>query len=119
MWCRFALPLRARDLDTGFGFLRPDVDWQNGWEGGRLRGHPALRDYWTRQWAVIESHVEPVGVAADPHGRIVVVVRQTLRDLGGNVLDARLVRHVYTMDRGLISRMDIVERDEPDPPAPA
>jgi hypothetical protein len=29
----------ARDVEAIAGFMHPDVDWPNAWEGGRLRGH--------------------------------------------------------------------------------
>jgi len=34
----------ARDIDAVLVALHPDVDWPNGWEGGRVTGHSALRD---------------------------------------------------------------------------
>ena len=40
--------------------MHPDVDWPNGMEGGREHGHAAVRDYWTRQFGLIDSHVEPL-----------------------------------------------------------
>ncbi|MDQ2842107.1 MAG: nuclear transport factor 2 family protein, partial [Acidobacteriota bacterium] len=41
----------ARNIDAVLPALHPDVDWPNGWEGGRMRGRDAVRAYWTRQWA--------------------------------------------------------------------
>lgn len=41
----------ARDLDAAIALLHPDVDWANGWEGGRVRGRAAVREYWQRQLA--------------------------------------------------------------------
>jgi hypothetical protein len=26
--------------------MHPEVDWPNAWEGGRVVGHAAVRDYW-------------------------------------------------------------------------
>jgi hypothetical protein len=39
----------ARDVDATLAAMHPDVDWPNGVKGGRVRGHPAVRSYWTRQ----------------------------------------------------------------------
>jgi hypothetical protein len=47
--------VNARDIDAVLSLMHPDVDWPNGWEGGRVVGHAGVREYWTRQWAVIES----------------------------------------------------------------
>ncbi len=45
----------ARDIDGVLAHLASDVDWPNGWEGGYVKGHDEVRDYWTRQWAEIDS----------------------------------------------------------------
>jgi ketosteroid isomerase-like protein len=97
----------ARDIDGALALMQPDVDWPNAMWGGRERGHAAVRAYWTRQWEVIDSHVEPVGFSADDEGRIVVDVHQVVRDLEGTVLSDGGVRHAYTMRDGLVERMDI------------
>jgi hypothetical protein len=36
----------ARDIGSPLTALADDVDWPNAWEGGRLRGTAAVRDYW-------------------------------------------------------------------------
>ena len=97
----------ARDIDGALALMHPDVDWPNGMEGGRELGHEAVRAYWTRQFGMIDSHVEPVGFDVDDEGRIVVDVHQVVRDLEGSVLSDGRVRHVYTLRDGLVSRMDI------------
>jgi ketosteroid isomerase-like protein len=97
----------ARDIDGALALMHPDVDWPNGLEGGRELGHDAVRAYWTRQFGLIDSHVEPVGFEVDDEGRIVVDVHQVVRDLEGSVLSDGRVRHVYTLRDGLVSRMDI------------
>jgi ketosteroid isomerase-like protein len=99
----------ARDIEAALAAMHEDVDWPNGWEGGRVHGHDAVRDYWTRQWAAIDSSVEPTGYSTDEHGRVVVEVHQVVRDRSGTVLSDGHVRHVYTLDEGLVKRMDIVE----------
>src|SRR6185295_20424732 len=73
----------ARDLDTATSLMHPDVDWPNGWEGGRIQGRDAVRDYWTRQWESIRSNVEPLDFTESGH-RVAVTVRQVIRDLDGN-----------------------------------
>lgn len=97
----------ARDIDGALALMHPDVDWPNGMEGGREVGHDAVRAYWTRQFDLIDSHVEPMGFEVDDEGRIVVHVHQVIRDLEGSVLSDGRVRHVYTLRDGLVSRMEI------------
>ena len=102
-------PFNARDIDAALALARPDVDWPNGMEGGREHGHAAVREYWTRQFGMIDSHVEPLRFTPDDEGRIVVDVHQVVRDLEGNLVSEGEVQHVYTLRDGLIERMDIRE----------
>jgi ketosteroid isomerase-like protein len=99
----------ARDIEGALELMRPDVDWPNGMEGGRERGRAAVRAYWTRQFGLIASHVEPEGFEEDGEGRMVVEVHQVVRDLEGAVLSDGRVRHAYTFRDGLVARMDIEE----------
>ena len=87
--------------------MHPDVDWPNGMEGGREVGHDAVRAYWTRQFGLIDSQVEPISFSDDDEGRVVVEVDQVVRDLDGELLSEGRVQHVYTLREGLIARMDI------------
>jgi ketosteroid isomerase-like protein len=99
----------ARDIETVLKQMASDVDWPNAWEGGRIRGRPAVRDYWTRQWAAIDPDVEPTGFAVNPNGSITVHVDQTVRALDGTVISVSRVDHVFTLRGGLIARMDVEE----------
>ncbi|MEK6251383.1 MAG: nuclear transport factor 2 family protein [Actinomycetota bacterium] len=73
----------ARDVDAVLALMHPDVDWPNAMEGRREHGHAAVKEYWTRQFGLIDSHVEPTGFSPDDEGRVVVDVRQVVRDLDG------------------------------------
>ena len=99
----------ARDIEAVLALMHPDIDWPNGMEGGRERGQAAVRAYWTRQFGLIDSHVEPAGFEVDDEGRIAVDVHQVVRNLDGAVLSDRRVRHAYTVRDGLVARMDIQE----------
>jgi hypothetical protein len=89
--------------------MTADVDWPNAWEGGRVRGRDAVREYWTRQWAAIDPTVEPVGFATRPDGRVAVDVRQVARALDGSLLADARVLHVYAFRGDLVARMDVEE----------
>ena len=97
----------ARDVETVLAAMTPDVDWPNGWEGGRVVGHDAVRRYWERQWADIRTRVEPTGIRERPDGTIEVGVHQVVRDRGGALLAVGDVRHVYAFVGGLVQRMDV------------
>jgi ketosteroid isomerase-like protein len=104
-----------RRLEAVLAFLHPDVDWPNGMDGGRVSGREQVRDYWTRQWNVIDPHVEPLGLETDGEtGRIAVHLRQVVRDLDGRTLVDQFIRHVYAIDDGLVLSM---ERSPRLPPA--
>ena len=98
----------ARDVDAVLALMHPDVDWPNGMEGGRVLGRAAVREYWTRQFELIDSRVEPEGFATDAEGRVVVDVHQVVRDTAGELLSDGRVEHVYTIRDGLVERMEIV-----------
>ena len=87
--------------------MHPDVDWPNAWEGGRVHGHEAVRDYWTRQWKVLDPVVTPVGFRADEAGRIAVDVHAVVHDRDGKLLADETIQHVYTIESGLIRSMEI------------
>lgn len=101
-----------RDIDGVLALMSPQVDWPNGMEGGRVHGHEEVRAYWKRQWAVLDPHVDPLRMAADEEGKIVVDVHQVARDLTGKIVVDHMVQHVYTIGQGLIERMDIWNSDE-------
>jgi hypothetical protein len=99
----------ARDTDGVLAQLTDDVDWPNAWEGGRVVGHEAVRDYWTRQWAAIDPTVEPTGFSERPDGSVAVDVHQVARGLDGTLLGEGDVLHVFFFEGDLVSRMDVEE----------
>lgn len=98
-----------RETEAVLSMLALDVLWANGMEGGHIHGREAVRDYWTRQWQMINPSVEPQDIADTPNG-ILVTVRQVVRDLDGQVLADQIVMHQFEMKDGLIQRFDILER---------
>ena len=102
-----------RQIDAVLARMRRDVDWPNGMEGGRVHGHEEVRAYWSRQWKTVDPQVDPVSIGEDKLGNTVVDVHQVVRNLDGEVLMDRMVRHVYVIRDGLIERMDIVEPETP------
>ncbi len=97
----------ARKLEDVLARLHPDIEWANGWEGGHVHGRDGVRAYWTRQWAALDPHVEPVAIEEDETGRVIVEVHQAVRDLQGTLLVDTTVHHAYRFEGSLIQRMDI------------
>lgn len=102
----------ARDIDAALANMHTGVDWPNGMEGGRVHGLEEVREYWTRQFGLIDSRVEPVHFSTDEDGRVVVDVHQVVRDLAGNVIKDEMVRHSYLIVDGLITNMEIINPDD-------
>jgi hypothetical protein len=105
----------SRDLDAAMELMHPEVDWPNSWEGGRVTGRDAVRAYWTRQFAVISSRVDPERFAEEPDGSITVDVHQVVHDAqGGELISDARVRHRYRLENGLVMRMDVSESESDD-----
>lgn len=84
----------AQDIDGALATMTADVEWPNGMEGRTVHGHEGVRAYWTRQWGVLDPHVEPITFSEDGSGRIVVGVHQVVRDASGKLLLDRTVQYV-------------------------
>jgi ketosteroid isomerase-like protein len=104
----------SRDIDAVLPVLADDVAWANGMDGGHVHGREAVREYWTRQWAMVSPHVEPVGFQRAADDAIVAEVRQSVRDLQGKPLQGqthglkdKMVRHVFRFRDGQVTRFDI------------
>jgi hypothetical protein len=97
----------ARDIDTALSTMHPAVQWPKAFEGGYVSGYEEIRKYWTRQWTEINPHVDPVGFHERPNGTIEITVHQLVKDLQDKVLFDGTVKHIYTLENGLLRRMDI------------
>jgi len=100
----------ACDIAAATELMHPEVDWPNAWEGGRVVGHEAVAEYWTRQFEEISSTVEPERFEHEPDGSITVTVHQVVRDAKTDEVQADThVLHRYWLQDGLIVRMDVLD----------
>lgn len=104
----------ARDIDGVLDVVSDSVAWANGMDGGHVHGREAVRDYWTRQWAVVSPHVDPVAFATAEDGAVAVEVIQSVFDLNGQPLDGqthglkdKTVTHIFRIEANKIIRFDI------------
>ncbi len=104
---RIYTDFNRREIESVLAAMHPEVDWPNGWEGGRVQGRDAVREYWKRQFAVITPRVEAQGFAEEPDGRIAVRVHQVVHDMSGKLVVDQIVEHVYEIRDGLIRAMEI------------
>jgi hypothetical protein len=97
----------ARDIDAAFTTFHPHVLCPKAFEGGYVKGHDEIREYWTRQWNEINPKVEPVSIKQRQNGNVEVVVHQVVKDLEGKELFDGIVKHIYTIQNNLLAKMDI------------
>ena len=97
----------SREIDMALSTMHPDVQWPKAFEGGYVSGHTEIRKYWTRQWTEINPKVEPVGFNERQDGIVEIIVHQIVKDLEGNLMFDGTVKHIYTLQDGLLRRMDI------------
>jgi ketosteroid isomerase-like protein len=106
---RMYAAFNRRDIESVLGSMQANVDWPNGMEGGRVLGNSAVRDYWKRQFEVLDPNVEPKKFTREADGRIAIDVHQVVRDKSGKLLVDQMIQHVYEFRDGLIRSMEIRE----------
>jgi hypothetical protein len=97
----------AREMDALLAVMAPDVMWANAMEGGHEHGRDAVRAYWTRQWGMVDPHVEPIEFAEQADGSVAVDVHQVVKDLEGKVLADMMVDHIFQVEDGFVQRFDV------------
>ena len=105
----------ARDMESVLAAMDADVIWANGMEGGHVHGRDGVRSYWTRQWTMVDPHVEPIAFSGGPKDEVIVEVHQVVRDLSGDLLADKKVGHVFRIENGLVKRFDIRGAETQDP----
>jgi nuclear transport factor 2 (NTF2) superfamily protein len=96
-----------REIETVLSMMDENVKWANGMEGGFVFGRENVREYWRRQFALISPQLETLKFTVDAENREVVLLRQIVRDLSGNLLDDKTVEHIFTIENGLIKIFEI------------
>ena len=106
---RIYAAFNRRDIESVLAGMQANVDWPNGMEGGRVLGKPAVRDYWTRQFEVLDPKVQAKNFAREADGRIAIHVHQVVHDKSGKLVVDQMIQHVYEFRDGLIQSMEIRE----------
>ena len=97
----------ARDIPAVLTTFHPQVRWSKAWEGDYATGHDEVRAYWLRQWQELNPRVEPTDVRERADGKLEDAVHQVVKDLQGQLLFDGSVKHIYTIQDGLLKQMDI------------
>ena len=96
-----------RDIDGALALMTQDVSWPKASEGGKVVGKEEIRGYWTWQWSEFDPHVDPLAMTEEDGGKTRVRVHQLVKSLQGDVLSDSEVRHLFTVNSGLIAAMDL------------
>jgi len=96
-----------REIETLLSTMDENVKWANGMEGGFVFGRENVREYWRKQFELINPQLEPLKFKTDAENREVVTLRQIVKDLDGNLLDDKTVEHIFTIENGLIKTFEI------------
>jgi hypothetical protein len=99
-----------RQIDLVIAHMTDDVKWANGMEGGYVYGHDGVREYWTRQFAMISSNVTPLKIDKED-GVLKVKVRQVVHDLDGKLLMDELVDHFFHLQGDKVAMFDIGKKN--------
>ena len=95
-----------RNIDAVVAHTTEDVKWANGMEGGYVYGHSGLKDYWTRQFTLIDPKVTPSEVSVDGDNAK-IKIHQIVHDLNGQLLQDKKLFHHFHMHDDKIDRFEI------------
>ena len=99
------------ELETIVEVMHPDVKWANGVEGGFVYGRDAVREYWKKQYQVIQVQLETLKFETDEKNRNVVTVHQIVKDLQDNLLADMTVKQIFTIENNSIVLYEIGETE--------
>lgn len=95
-----------RNIDLVIENMTDDVQWANGMDGGYVYGHDGVREYWTRQFALVSSNVTPLEISED-NNIVKIKVHQIVHDINGNLLSDNIIHHYFTLKNDKIARFEI------------
>ena len=98
-----------RQIDLVISQMTTDVKWANGMEGGYVHGHEAVREYWTRQFKIVNAQVTPIQIEVE-NETVKIKVHQVIHDVQGNLLADEMVDHHFYLIKGKISVFVIGEK---------
>ena len=102
-----------RDIEAVLATMAEDVKWANGWEGGFVYGRDNVREYWRRQFEVITPQLEILEIEISDNQSI-TKLHQIARDLDGNIVDDKIVKHIFTFENGLIKTFELENETKAD-----
>ncbi len=92
-----------REIDIVISKMADNVKWANGMEGGFVYGHDGVREYWLRQFKLINATVTPLEIEFEK-GIAKIKVHQVVHDLDGNLLaDEYAYHYFHILDNKIVS----------------
>ncbi len=61
-----------REIETIISSMHPNVKWANGMEGGFIYRPDRVRDYWEKQFEIVQPKLQILNVETDEANRSVV-----------------------------------------------
>jgi hypothetical protein len=97
-----------KDMETVLSAASPDVDWPNALTRRRVTGLGDVREFWDRQFRVIDPQLTPLSITEGERGAVVVRVHQVVTFVSdGAVIDDVVVDHIFTFDEaGRVAAVD-------------
>ena len=96
----------ARKIDLVIEKMTVGVKWANGMEGGYVFGHEGVRNYWTRQFTMINPTITPLDIDVE-NGVVKIKVHQVVHDLNGKLLIDAIIYHFFYLKGKKIDRFEI------------
>jgi ketosteroid isomerase-like protein len=102
--------INGKDLESAAALLHPDADWQDVFNGGRLRGRDTVRAYWGQVFGQIALTATVLDLKVEGDDRLVMTALYTVHDRSGKLWGEDVFTHTFTFRDGLISGMDAPTR---------
>src|SRR5580765_6917076 len=99
-----------RKIELVIDNMTDDVQWANGMDGGYVYGHDGVRQYWVREFGIVNSNVAPLQID-EKKGVVQIKVHQVVHDLSGSLLADEIVSHFFYLEDGKIARFEIGDKD--------
>lgn len=95
-----------RKIEQVLSQVDEQVVWANGMDGGFEYGRDAVRSYWTRQFKMVSSRVEPLAIERE-NDIVNVQVHQVVHDTEGKLLADEVVEHRFHLSGNVIVKFEI------------
>lgn len=96
----------SKDLDALMAGTHPDVVWPDFIAGGVIRTREALRDYWARQFAMVDPEASPIEYFPLSDDRVRVKIHYVIRSATGGVWTDEIRTNTFHFRDGLVVGME-------------